>query len=297
MDLFQLLASQPIAPYIREGDMAIREPWRTPERRLLDYLLIYIKEGECKFTVDNTPFFFGPGEFCLIQPGSLNELEGLTRTVTPYLHLDLFFNPIREQSFPTRPGQKDLSGYQDLMQPRLNDIPGFNIPVRLVPSHSIKFRENLLKLVELWKENTTYSRLQTVHLSTELIMAVLLDHYQLKPTQRTAQRELDWVPSYMSNHLQEPLSIQTLAERANLSVSRFSAVFKQQFNLSPHQYLLSLRINHAAELLTKTELSQASIAEYCGFANIHHFSKTFKKTKGLSPGAWRTRNLYVTPST
>ena len=38
----------PVVPYIREADFAIRKPWYTPPRRLLDYLLLYVQEGECQ---------------------------------------------------------------------------------------------------------------------------------------------------------------------------------------------------------------------------------------------------------
>jgi transcriptional regulator GlxA family with amidase domain len=51
---------------------------------------------------------------------------------------------------------------------------------------------------------------------------------------------------------------------------------------------LRLRIEHAQALLHTTDLPQRDIAEYCGFADIHHFSKAFKRITQLSPGAYRT---------
>ncbi|MBW7457266.1 helix-turn-helix domain-containing protein, partial [Paenibacillus sepulcri] len=66
-----------------------------------------------------------------------------------------------------------------------------------------------------------------------------------------------------------------------------SALFKQRYGVSPHQYLLEMRITHSRELLQSSLLTQEEIASYCGFANIHHFSKTFKKRTGFSPGQWR----------
>jgi len=51
---------------------------------------------------------------------------------------------------------------------------------------------------------------------------------------------------------------------------------------------LRLRIEHAQELLHTTDLPQRDIAEYCGFADIHHLSKAFKRIPRLPPGAYRT---------
>ena len=55
MYLSEMLARQPIVPFIREGDFAVRAPWSVAARRLLDYLLVYIQEGECLFQVDGAP--------------------------------------------------------------------------------------------------------------------------------------------------------------------------------------------------------------------------------------------------
>jgi transcriptional regulator GlxA family with amidase domain len=51
---------------------------------------------------------------------------------------------------------------------------------------------------------------------------------------------------------------------------------------------LRLRIEHAQELLRTTDLLQRDIAAYCGFADVHHFSKAFKRITQLPPGAYRT---------
>ncbi len=108
------------------------------------------------------------------------------------------------------------------------------------------------------------------------------------PAETPQRRSLGWVPAYLSYHLGEPLSVADMAARARLSPSRFATVFREDFGLSPHQYFLRLRIEHAQELLRTTDLPQRDIAEYCGFADVHHFSKAFKRITQLSPGDYRT---------
>ena len=67
---------------------------------------------------------FRAGDFCLIQPGELHTLEGPAYTITPYLHLDVFYNPVRERSFVVRSGMVDVSGFDEFMQPRLHEGTG-----------------------------------------------------------------------------------------------------------------------------------------------------------------------------
>jgi AraC-like DNA-binding protein len=287
MQLSELIAKQPVVPFIRESQFAIRTPWIMPERRLLDYLLIYVQEGECLFRVDHVEYHFKSGEFCLIQPNSLNYLQGITNTITPFAHFDIFFNPERENSFPTRAGQIDLSGYTHLLQPKLNDLYAFQVPVRLKPKYPLAMRDTFLQMVECWQHRDPLLQIRAQWLATEIVLTILEDHSEKSPTFKTEPQSLNWITSFLSFHLSEPLSVAEMAKRANLSPSRFNTLFKQHLGLSPHQYLLNLRIEHAKELLETTLLRMEEIASYCGFADIHHFSKTFKKMTGISPGSFR----------
>lgn len=281
-----------VVPYIRECDYAVRKPWRVPERRLLDYLLVFVLRGRCIFTVDGHEHEFGEGDFALIQPGSLCALEGVTDTETPFAHFDIFYRPERDRSFPTRPGQVDLSAYLHLLQPRIDAYAGFPVPVRLQPKRPIAMRETMLRLVDAWLARGPHDRLRAQAAATELVASILADH---APARRAGAREesppLNWVTSFLSHRLHEPITVEEMADRAHLSPSRFSALFKQQFGVPPHRYFMRLRIGHAGELLTTTALPQEDIAAYCGFANVHHFSKTFKREMGVTPGAWRSLSL------
>ncbi|WP_227793469.1 helix-turn-helix domain-containing protein [Paenibacillus guangzhouensis] len=288
--LMEIMEKHPIVPFIRESDLAVRRPWNSPERRLLDYLMVYVQKGQCAFTVNGERQLFNPGEFCLIQPGSLTELEGLTDTETPFAHLDIFYKPGREKSFPTRPGQIDLTPYQELMQPSLNELYDIEIPVRLRFRNPNKMAEMMLRMISLWQQRDPLSQIKAQHTATEIFIAILDNHAQLHRPGREHTQDLSWMHSYLSFHLGETLSIGDMARRASLSPSRFSAVFKEQFGMAPHQYLLNMRVEHAKELLEVTTLSQEEIASYCGFANIHHFSKVFRKRTGRSPGGWRQKH-------
>ncbi|CAG7643324.1 helix-turn-helix domain-containing protein [Paenibacillus allorhizosphaerae] len=288
MYLAELIEKQPLLPFIRQSNFAVRSPWSTAERRLLDYLIVYIQEGECVFHIDGEAYEFGSGEFCLIQPNSVTTLEGRTNSITPFAHFDMFYHPQREESFPTRAGQLDLSAHLHLMQPRLNDLQGVHVPVRLAPKRPVQLRDTFLDMVESWQHRETLPQLKAQTLAMELVLTILEDHTAPGAASAShAPQSLNWITSFFSFHLSEPLSIEEMARRANLSPSRFSAVFKRQFGVPPHRYLLDLRIRHAEELLETTALPLEEIASYCGFADIHHFSKSFKRKTGVSPGMYR----------
>ncbi len=280
---------QPIAPYIRAAEIAVRKPWYTPARRLLDYLVLYVEEGECVVEVEEDRFSLGVGEICLIQPDTLHSLRGVTNTVTPFLHLDIFYSSAREEGFPTTGGQTDLSAFSHLLQPRLDTVDTVEVPARLASVPAAHFRALLLRAVDLWREATPLSRLEANHLAMELVLTVLRTYGHHRLTASPRRPTLDWLPAYLAVHIGEPLSVADMARRANLSPSRFTAVFGQRFGASPHQYLLRMRVAFARTLIENTDLPLHDIAECSGFADVHHFAKTFRRLTGITPGAVRRR--------
>lgn len=277
------------APYIRDADLAGRAPWLVRERRLLDYLLIFIQQGECRFTVDGEVLHLESANFCLIQPGQSIELRGLTHTVTPYAHFDIFHNARRSESFATRPGQLNLASYRDLLQPALNELDGILIPPQFGPP-SPEFGDDWLHIVKLWSSGDSFARVEASQ-RLGVVLLQLLKYFVQRPnslsTPALTRRDFGWMPSFLSTHLSERISVADMAERALLSPSRFHAVFQQEFGVAPGRYLLEMRVRHAAELLSSTDWTLAHIASLCGFADVHHFARTFKRLTGNTPGSHR----------
>jgi AraC-like DNA-binding protein len=281
------LVQRPIVPYVRDASFPVRTAWYTARRRLLDYLIMYVQEGAMFARVEGRGYRLGAGDFCLVQPGELHTLEGQGHTITPYIHLDVFHNPERERSFVIRSGRVDVSGLEHLMQSRLDEAAGVLVPTRFVPPHPAQFRDTLLKTIGIWQRRDYLGQLESQYLATGLILSMLRG-YSCGSSESSEEPEfLNWITSFMSLHLSEPLSVSDMAARAGLSASRFSQVFRSRFGSPPHQFLLHLRIQRAQDLLHHTSLTMREISAQCGFSDIHHFSKTFKRLSGQTPGAYR----------
>jgi AraC family transcriptional regulator len=85
----------------------------------------------------------------------------------------------------------------------------------------------------------------------------------------------------------EPLAVNALAAEAGLSSAYFSAVFKRETGLSPHQYLLQVRIERVREALKSTDLAVAEIALNFGFSSQSHLNAAFRRLLGITPGQYR----------
>ena len=80
--------------------------------------------------------------------------------------------------------------------------------------------------------------------------------------------------------------METLAERMGFSASYFRKLFKEAYGMAPMQYIVSLRISNAQDLLLSGEVNITEAASLSGFEDIYYFSTLFKKQIGLSPSQY-----------
>jgi AraC family transcriptional regulator len=95
------------------------------------------------------------------------------------------------------------------------------------------------------------------------------------------------VVDYIEANLAEDNSLQALADLAQVSPFHFCRSFKQSTGLSPHRYVLQLRIEEAQRLLKRTTLAISDVANRLGFSDQSHFTMVFRKFVGTTPARWR----------
>lgn len=89
--------------------------------------------------------------------------------------------------------------------------------------------------------------------------------------------------SYIGEHLARRIHVAELAQVVCLSPSHFHAQFKDSVGLTPHQYLLKTRLDHAARLLRESPLPLIRIAEECGFSSQSALTTAMRRYLGLTP--------------
>jgi AraC-like DNA-binding protein len=85
----------------------------------------------------------------------------------------------------------------------------------------------------------------------------------------------------------DPLDVAALARAARLSPAHFSREFRRAFGETPHQYLLTRRLERAAALLRSTDRSVAEICFTVGLRSVGSFTTSFGRTYGCTPTAYR----------
>ena len=85
----------------------------------------------------------------------------------------------------------------------------------------------------------------------------------------------------------DPLDVPALARAAHLSTAHFSREFRKAFGETPHQYLLTRRLERAAALLRNTDRTVSEICFTVGLRSVGSFTSSFGRAYGCSPSAYR----------
>ncbi len=94
----------------------------------------------------------------------------------------------------------------------------------------------------------------------------------------------------MQQTIDAPLTLGELAQQIKTGRRTLERKFKADLGVSPHTAYLNIRLDHAAQLLTRTQRTATDIAITCGFSDVAHFSKCFKKAFGISPSKFASKS-------
>ena len=100
-------------------------------------------------------------------------------------------------------------------------------------------------------------------------------------------RRLDAVYEMVRARFREPLTLDDLAAEAGISKFHFARLFREGTGITPHAYILQVRLDAACRLLMDTNLKVKQIAGRTGFRTVSAFGAAFVRSHGVTPSAFR----------
>lgn len=190
---------------------------------------------------------------------------------------------------------KQCAGYHALfvLEPYLSKDSHFTNRLRLPISTFESVNQLIASLVEEYESNHIgrVTLLEALFLN---LVVTLTRAYKLKEEPPHSLLNLALSLAYINKHYAEPITIEMLAHYMHMSVRNYSRIFHQAYGVSPNNYIIQLRIQHAYALLRNPQLSVSEIAYLCGFQDSNYFSRQFKRSSGLTPTHYR-HTLSETP--
>ena len=135
-----------------------------------------------------------------------------------------------------------------------------------------------------------------VNLQMRAFLAMLIRRYAVTPERNTAlvgvsSRQVLRAIQYIESHLSQPLTLQHISDVSAASIGHLNRLFRVEVGHTVWGYVMSRRINAAAEKLAQSEDTIENIAKQYGFKSRSNFARQFKSIYGKPPGAFRKETL------
>ncbi|RCX08325.1 AraC family transcriptional regulator [Marinomonas foliarum] len=234
-----------------------------------DYVISIVDAGVMHFSHKGTTHNALPGELSIVSPDELH--TGSKGRGEGWRYRALY------------PSLDRMSGlYQELFG--RSGAPSFHGSILQDERLS---RQMQLLLVKLESGAETLD----LEVHWELFLVNLLQKHAMQRGQSPrvlgpAQSNVERVRDYLADQYHHKVSLETVAQQAGISKFHLIKEFKRYFQLTPHQYQIQQRLNHARAQL-KVGLSAIDVAHRCGFHDQSHFTKAFVSAMGITPSAYR----------
>jgi two-component system response regulator YesN len=149
------------------------------------------------------------------------------------------------------------------------------------------------------KKNLTYvNKVMQINDQGDLcawISTALNEFIELVYSSQDAKKVKQIMPAinYIDANYDKPISLADIAKASYMSVSRLAHVFKEQMDITLIDYLTSVRIDRAKQLLLATTQNCTEICFQVGYNNQSYFTRTFKRLVGMTPRKFRMKNMRI----
>ena len=244
---------------IREGSIQRASYPRKSIGRKSD-AFIYILEGDMLYRFDDREFISKAGDILFLAAGSFYAMENRS-PLYRYICADF--------SFAMPDGTALHSGTFSMQNPK----------------HIESLFRRMLENWILQKPCATEDCMSVLYAIYAELLRLESTPYVPLSKRRLLENAVVYITEHLSN---EQLNVPEIADSVHMSESYFRRLFYEVYAVSPVQYINTLRINHAKELIRCTNESFTAIAAQVGFSNVYYFSRMFKKKAGCTPSEYRS---------
>lgn len=280
-----------LSPYIRVAwDSIIDDPFHIHTRVIFDYEILYVKEGELEVTINDTVYYGIPGDIFIFKPKEHHSIKLISnsRLHQPHIHFDFFY---QEDSPEVKVSYKPLHMMSDEENKwfRTNIIPDMPNHIRL---HNPGIIEKLIfDIINEMERKLPYYEISAKGLFIQLWTELLREYHWMQNKHLVSNfKQLELVKAYISRNTDREVTLDELAEIANLNKFYLGRLFKKTYGVTPIQFHLAMRLEKAKQLLQFTTFPITIISEKLGFSSIHAFSRAFRKFEGVSPSYYRKKS-------
>ena len=170
----------------------------------------------------------------------------------------------------------------------------YNLPTATL--FSVPFSEKLETLLKMLTQTyftPSQRRTEALYLTGSLFLSSISEHltqFGMNVQQDAKYPMLLDMRFDIYHYPQRSWTVDAMAKRAMVSVSYFQHIYKETFGISPINDVIQARVTMAENLLLFSDKKESEIAALCGYNNVEHFVRQFRKCKGITPSRFRAKS-------
>lgn len=253
-----------------ENDYSINDYLLEPGRHIPlhwhDYLEFeFIVSGQIKHIYNNKEYLLEPGSACLMCYYDFHELTTLTDVHMYSIHFD-----------------------KSLLVPELAQSLEYNkFHCRFSETETALLEQKIKELLKESDEKLPFYTLNIKSKINEIVISMIR-----KATSNEvaiASLPIQQAVSYMNEHFVEQITLKGLAKQLSFSTNYLGMLFKKQMGCTFNEYLNTLRLKHACNLLSSSDISVKEISYASGYSSVEYFMYAFKKKMLMTPIEYRNQ--------
>lgn len=277
----------------------IEPPYIHNRRKVNEYIIYVVKKGKMYLLENQEKYVLSAGDFFVLDPDYIH--EGYQTSLCEYYYIHFRHDQIQKIKYST-----DQDKIMDIITRRNDSLksnpfsyaPYENNQLMFPKQYHFTNYSDFIKvcciLDEAAAHNTNPLEYYKLLCSCKVIEALAETYrsYVLHTTQNMAvglpksYRKVQQLLSYLNTHYADKITSVDIEEMSDCNFDYINRVFKQLTNKTIFNYLNTVRINHAKELISTTNMKLSEIGLAVGFSDLYYFSKVFKKSTGISPSVF-----------
>ena len=224
--------------------------------------IVYLKQGAARAFVDGKQFNLCDGDFLVVFPNNIHYYDNCIDNLAIVVIVPLYMLPEFHSILTTK----------SLVSPLISDAnPQIAKLLDILANYDGKYQNEAIRGILL------------------TIFAMLLEKAPFCDEISSNKTTLKSILEFCENNYKEEISLQLVAEGLNISRSYISHIFTDTIGMNFRNYINSLRLNTAIQLLKQNELNITEIAYESGFETTRTFNRAFRKKFGVSPKEYKKK--------
>lgn len=248
--------------------------------------LFYVKSGRAILHLTDGDQILTPGHMYMLPSYTPHSYE--CDPEFEFYYLFIYYPPKDSASifdiydFPKEVNSNEAT--QLLFENYCSLYPQLNLPSR--DADDFINHQSYRDYAHAYMQMDMYERLQ-LHGLVEILMSYFVKY--AKPRNIVNDARIAKVLDYIQQHISDVISIEELADKACLTESYLIRTFRKNMGITPLQYIIRKKIQHAQTLLLESEMPVQQVAQAIGINNTSYFIRLFKRSLGFTPQEYREK--------